>query len=387
VIFFGVEVEHMARTLQEEPPALMRGVAWAFTVFFACELIARICSEGCKSFFTSPAWRLNVLDTSIVMVSVVEVAFLFGLGTSVSQLPLLRVLRTVRLMRLLRVIRIMQYFRPLRILICSVLSTLRSLMWTLILLVIILYIFGLLFMQSTTQHRAERQDQEVDPRLPLYFGSLWQATFTLFKCVTGGVDWHDVSEPLGTLHPMMTMFFVTFIAFTYFAVLNVVTGVFCQMAIESADKDEDMVIQAQLAQKSKYTQRLEKLFQSIDIHNTGFITLANFEESMEEEWFKAYFASMDLTVDQAFSLFKLLDFGNKYQLDINAFVAGCLRLRGSPRNIDIALMGYESRWTMHKFLELLKDMQSQFVMLRKQISRDSMRHFDSTEPSPASGVI
>merc|ERR1711963_1236236 len=64
----------------------------------------------------------------------------------------IRIVRIVRTVRILRILRIMRFFRSLRVLVYSVLNTLRSLGWTILLLLIIMYLFGILFTQATTQH-------------------------------------------------------------------------------------------------------------------------------------------------------------------------------------------------------------------------------------------
>jgi len=85
--------------------------------------------------------------------------------------------------------------------------------------------------------------------LHYYFGSTARSTFTLFKTLTGGVSWQDVSEPLEDVSLLWAMFFVRFLSFCYLAVLNIVTGIVCTTAIESANDDLDMQVQASLEER------------------------------------------------------------------------------------------------------------------------------------------
>ena len=41
-------------------------------------------------------------------------------------------------------------------------------------------------------------------------------------------------------------------AFAFFAVLNVVTGVFCQSAIDTAQRDKDLMVEAVKSNKELY---------------------------------------------------------------------------------------------------------------------------------------
>ena len=45
-----------------------------------------------------------------------------------------------------------------------------------------------------------------------------------------GVSWEEVELPLKIISPLWLFLFLFYISFSYLAVLNVVTGVFCQSA-------------------------------------------------------------------------------------------------------------------------------------------------------------
>ena len=70
-----------------------------------------------------------------------------------------------------------------------------------------------------------------------FYGTLGLTMFTLFKSISGGINWHEMITPLEDVGFYCVGLFVMFICFTIFAVLNVVTGVFCNSAIENANRD------------------------------------------------------------------------------------------------------------------------------------------------------
>merc|ERR1719424_1685187 len=94
-----------------------------------------------------------------------------------SNLSALRTIRIARVARVIRVVRLMRFFRSLRILVNAIFSTVKSCVWTSLLLCIILYIFGVLFAQATSDHLhntggdilAVRSETEI---LRRYFGTL-----------------------------------------------------------------------------------------------------------------------------------------------------------------------------------------------------------------------
>mmetsp|Transcript_65243 Transcript_65243/g.180970 ORF Transcript_65243/g.180970 Transcript_65243/m.180970 type:complete len:571 (+) Transcript_65243:59-1771(+) len=350
-IFFGIEAQYMAELQLADPPEFLEVVGVVYTLWFVLELILRVVPSF-SDFLCSEQRVWNVVDSCIVIVSLVELTMrIWQINFQGGQnFTYIRLIRTARTVRIFRIIRILKVFTSLRILLYSVMNTLRSLIWTMVLLGGILYVFGLLFTQAVTEHMVEFGEV---PGISRYYGNLPRSVYTLFKAVTGGVDWQEVAVPLGIVSPMWEIVFVIFIAFTQFAVLNVVTGTFCQSAIESANHDKDVMVQAQMASKQRYTEQLQELFETLDPTNSGRITPSTFEESLNDRQVQAYFHSLEITVDDAWNLFRLLDDNESNSIDLEEFVTGCLRLRGSARSIDIHMLMYESKWTMRKLSEVL----------------------------------
>jgi len=148
----------------------------------------------------------------------------------------------------------------MRMLVHNVVNTLKSLTWTVILLFVSLYLFAVRFTQATTEYFIADYYIDHPPcqastatieatTLHYYFGSTARSTFTLFKTLTGGVSWQDVSEPLEDVSLLWAVFFVRFLSFCYLAVLNIVTGIVCTTAMESANDDLDMQVQASLEER------------------------------------------------------------------------------------------------------------------------------------------
>jgi len=256
-----------------------------------------------------------------------------------SNVRIVRIIRVTRLLRVLRVARVFRFVSALRQLIVSILGTLRALFWAMILLVLIIYVFGIVFTQAAKDYRTGATAAEGDPDdaiLNYYWGGLLRSMFTLYKAISDGVSWDYVVHPLQELGPIWVGIFFVYITFTYFAVLNVLTAVFCQTAIDSEKYDEDAMIQSMLARKQTYVRQLEKLYQSLDPTGTGHITLRRFEESFAKPAFKAFFSALDLEPDDAWVLFKLLDVDSTRGIDHDEFVMGCLRLRGFAKSVDMA---------------------------------------------------
>ncbi|CAE7317370.1 Cacna1h, partial [Symbiodinium pilosum] len=189
-------------------------------------------------------------------------------------------------MKAVRLMRVFRFVMAFRTLITSILYTLKSLFWALMLLVVIVYVFGVLFTQAMNDFL---QDHDPDT-LPLsfreaelatrYFGSLDLTMLSLYMSIAGGVSWEDVITPLRGVSEVWAFLFLFYISFTYFAVLNVVTGVFCQSAIESAQNDHTAVVHSILKNKKAHADKIRALFSKLGDEKTGAITFAMFEEKI-----------------------------------------------------------------------------------------------------------
>lgn len=133
------------------------------------------------------------------------------------------------------------------------------------------------------------------------------------------------------------------IGFVYFAVLNVVTGVFCQSAIESSQNDHEAMIATFLKNQRVFTTRFANLFHTIDEDGSGMITKDEFEHHLKDPRVIAYFATLDLEPKDAMQLFELLGDDQEIGVAFDDFVMGCLRLKGPAKSCDMARLLFEQK--------------------------------------------
>merc|ERR1712183_174409 len=131
--------------------------------------------------------------------------------------------------------------------------------------------------------------------------------------------------------------FVFFVSFTVFVVLNVITGVFCEAAIEGARQDHEMKVQQHLSQKESFTTVVCELF-GVSAGTEAELSYKEFEDILMHPSTKAFLAAYQLDVTDAWELFKLLDTDESSLIHVSEFVNGCLRLKGNAKAVDIAKM-------------------------------------------------
>jgi hypothetical protein len=157
---------------------------------------------------------------------------------------------------------------------------------------------------------------------------------TLYSTISGGLDWRNAADPLSnSIGPSMTVMFCIFIAFTTFSLLNIVTGVFVEAALQNTKEEADL----------NMVDRLWEVFNIEKLPANGRISYFDFVNHLENVQMKSYFKSVDLDISEAKNLFRLLDIDDSGSIQAEDFVVGCLRLRGSAKAIDLATLMLETR--------------------------------------------
>ncbi|CAE8727205.1 unnamed protein product, partial [Polarella glacialis] len=327
VISIGIEADMTAQRPLDDIPLIFEALNLFYTVVFAIEIALKWAAFGLYMYFTGPDKVWNVFDFVIVTSSILDQSLSFWVAHSdgetfaLKNLRVIRMLRVTRIVRGIRVMRVLRYVQPLRTLLRSIYTVLKSLVWTMILLALIFYSFGVAFTQSTSDYCREAAGALLqpgsglslssvspmceNPELQIYWSFLASSMFTLFKAIAGGVSWHSVVLPLEPVGWFIIVLFVAFICFTSFAVLNVITGVFCQSAMESANLDNEIAVMQQLASREEHVEAIKKLFNAIDQDASNDITMDEFEEKLEDARVIAYLDCMGIDCSDAWTLFQV----------------------------------------------------------------------------------
>jgi len=374
LVLLGIEVDVSASLGQNDIPRWFETVNFVIVAIFLLELLLKMYTRGCHAFFAGDDGGWNIFDLCIVVVSLLE--SVISSQMELSHLRVMRFARLVKTLRGVRVMRLLHYISALRTLARSILNTMRSLFWTLVLLLLAFYSFALIFTQAVVDHcRLEAVIQTGDPnaiplcssssRLDRYWSSIPQSMLTLFMSITGGLSWIDALEALTSFSFFALTFFVIYIVITVFAVLNVVTGVFCNTAIESAAADKEIAAITQLKKQQDLSQSLHEIFDEMDVDNSNTITLDEFRDALSSTKLSNFLESLGISTADAWTLFALMDVDQSGDIEVDEFVSTCMDVNGPAKSYQIAQMSRENKMTRRA----IKQMSTMMSEIKTQLGR------------------
>mmetsp|Transcript_5657 Transcript_5657/g.21411 ORF Transcript_5657/g.21411 Transcript_5657/m.21411 type:complete len:700 (-) Transcript_5657:425-2524(-) len=339
----GVQTLYMTRDMQLEVPVVLHVFDVLLCIFFCFELGLRVFVHR-SAFFRVWGWGWNLFDTLLVGSQVLEETLRVFAGSNKFRAGLsgfspgflLRAARLLRAVRVVRVLHVMRFTEELRMLVGCVVYSLRSFFWASVLLSLIIYVASLSLTQMVLVYFIENQQGDDTGSLELMrlYGTLPQSLLSIFLGLTGGLDWHELVDPLIVhISPALGVLFCLYMAFALLAVLNVVTATFVEGVTKRAAHVKEI-------QKMRDASRL---FRHLDLDNSGYISFEEIADHLESPEVQSFFQSIDVDTGQARSLFNLLDADGSGIIEFQEFLSGCVRLQGPAKASDLVLAMRELR--------------------------------------------
>uniref|UniRef100_A0A7S1FCZ5 EF-hand domain-containing protein n=1 Tax=Noctiluca scintillans TaxID=2966 RepID=A0A7S1FCZ5_NOCSC len=311
----------------------------SFNVIFLSELILRVVAlEG--QFCVGKEWMWNLFDAVVLAVSLFETTLAF-MGISPGYFRLLRLARGARSLRMLRLMRFTALVRKLRMITLAVVHCKTMLLWAVLVLLLEIFLFSVVFANAATSYIvwASPGDSVVD-EMKTFFGSIMMTMLTLFMSVTGGLDWWEPVRLLLEVHVGYGVVFLIYVVITVLAVLNIISAIFVNEAMEAARMDVDLRMQAEHDQTQAMLQSLTSIFKELS-PDGEYISQEDFVEQVQREDMRVFCSFVGLQQSDMETLFQLLDVDGSGHVSIHEFVVGCLRLKGSAMLIEMDVMMHE----------------------------------------------
>jgi hypothetical protein len=353
---------------------------------------------------------MNILDMFLVVCSVLDLCAEIAVGSDEAQaswetgLILRRGIRLLRIIRMLRLARALRMFRDFRKMVFAMQASVQTLAWSMLLMFLAIYSFAICFTQGTTNHYAGMRPNdsagsmadiidadgsgdtanhgasnlmemqgENPANLLRFYGTLGRSILSLYMAMSDGYSWGLVMEPLVELPPVFRVLFVCFISIAIFGVLNVVTSVFVESAMKSAQHYKELLIQENLRNRELKVEHIREVFKAIDMDNSGEISMDEMEFFLTDQHLRTYLEALEISPSDTRLLFKLIDEDDSGVIDIEEFCDGCMRLRGEAKSFDVHCIIFESKRLVSKWAECLDFFEERFTDMMLHVSKESRK--------------
>jgi len=328
-------------------------IEYVCSAIFTLELFLHMYVHGIPVLCHKKQRKAFIFDICLVGLSWFDM--LMSALASGDSMSLAKMLRIVRMTKVLRLLRVVNKLGELRVMAMMIVHSLQSLFWLFWLLVLLLYIAATILTQGATEYlrfgAGLGADQGDDVQEA--YGSLFRTMYTLFLAMSGGVSWGEVAAPMARVHTAFFVIFLIYIFFTLFSVLNIVTGVFVDSAIQAAQRDRGVLMEKQRQAALSTKQHVLSLLEEIDTDKTGIISRDELTQSLESDNVKDYFNALSIDTDNVAQLMDLLDADGDGAIDISEFVDGCQRLKGEAKSFDIHMLMMQNRQVLKTMLDYM----------------------------------
>jgi len=245
-----------------------------------------------------------------------------------------------------------------------------TLFWAFFLLFLFMYVIGVMMINGVATYinnaagmassaaEAEAAIQDLDA-LKSFYGSFGNVILTLFRAVSGG-DWAIFAEPLQQTGWFYGALWIPYMGFVLYGLLNIVTGIFVDCTMKTAQSDHAIAAIEQLQKEEQLTELLSKVFGHLDHDGTGRLTEMEFDLLVTDAEVLAYLASIGIDRPSARRLFKTLDHDGTGMLTLDQIVTGCFTIKGDAKAVDmLAVLQH-----MRKVDRMLAGMQDQKLVDR-----------------------
>lgn len=284
-------------------------------------------------FFVNESAGWNWLHFILVILSAMDLAADWG-ADDTGTIMYMRSLRFCRVTKAFRIFRVMTSFHELAAMLRSFTSCLWAMLWSFMLLYLLLYLCALIFAQGISESLADDVFLDQEEAVRNHFGSVGRTMLSLYMSVTGGADWiiyYEILEYTGFLYPWL------FLAFTFlftFALVNILTALFVEKAVEGAKPEREYRILHERQKLAHQAAELRELFFKMDLDHSGRISWEEFSSCMLDSNIVAFMGSIGLEVTDAEFLWKLVA-GEDGDLEITTFVDTCMAVRGQASTLDV----------------------------------------------------
>lgn len=252
--------------------------------------------------------------------------------------------RTLRLVRAVRILKLVRHIGPLRALVRSTMNILEHIAWAVVLILLVIYITAMVYTDAATMYVAESlapvglSVKDVNPNLSYFSSGLLTTVHTMWWTITGGINYADAMTALLLLDGgwFWVILFDFYVAFMFLGLLNVMTGVVCEKAIEFTEREKEWELAYSALSREKAAEALKRLH--AEMSKLEADAPEAFDILIEDPWFSGLIENIKCQKNEVGKgLFnQLFEHNAAGEVNLDEFVEACLKLKHPAKAVDMA---------------------------------------------------
>jgi len=276
---------------------------------------------------------------------------------------------------LARAARLMIQFRVLWQLVNGLIGSILTVIWTCVIIFALIYIFAILGMEIMAPEEDAPEDYQ--EAVALFHSGLGSCMLTLLQLVTTD-SIAAMYRPIAMHKPWQMGYFVIFMLVVSVALMNLVTAVIVDTAIQTSSKDREALKAYAAAEKKAMLPKLKTLFEELDADGSGQLELDEIMDAPESV--KEQLEELS-NMEDVEGLFKMLDYDNSGSVSVEEFCEGVLKA-STDKPVEMMCMMRQCSAILLTSREMearLANIEETNQSMEKRI--DSMENgFDNMEP-------
>merc|ERR1719440_2751397 len=187
--------------------------------------------------------------------------------------------------------------------------------------------------------------------------------YTLLQCLTRD-GWTSQIVRYVMIHQWyMCFFFMSFGMVATYGLLNLVVSVIVEQTLTAARSNESRARAKEDRAKKAELEGLKEIFLLSDTDGSGELDVGEFLAALGDEEILWKMRSLDLPIDDAARLFTVIDGEGTRALQMEEFIDGCTKLKGTARSRDLLAITAQADTLAKKMDSLGEELQDAERML------------------------